>query len=236
MSHSYETTYFDVEGRDNVHACLDLAINASRFHRAETLIVFTATGAGPQYVADKYLLEDEFQTLKVVAVTPPVGREYRIKPGDKSSPLVSAGIPPVVRDELASLGVQVVSAHLPFKEIHDGRERRSEWSRVAEAYGVLGGGFALCVQSLLVATDAGVVVPCEKVVVASADTAFVAYASRTETFLSPYSGLIVEHIICRPLRYDISRREHYLFHVEPEPVDSTPLLADGESEDDNDSG
>jgi hypothetical protein len=113
-----------------------------------------------------------------------------------------------MRDDLQALGVEFVSAHLPFKGIHDGRDRSSEWSRVAEAFGILGGGFALCVQAVLVATDAGAVQSGERVAVAAADTAFAAIACRTDAFLSPIDGILIEHIICRPQRYTISKPAH----------------------------
>jgi hypothetical protein len=84
----------------------------------------------------------------------------------------------------------------------------SEWCRVAEALEILGGGFPLCVQAILVACDAGLVGVGERVTAVTADTALSALAARTESFLSPTEGLVVEHIFCRPARYDISRPKH----------------------------
>jgi hypothetical protein len=113
-----------------------------------------------------------------------------------------------MRDELIALGVGVTSAHLPFKEMYDGRERTSEWTRVSEAYGVLGGGFALCVQATLMACDAGLIEHGDEVVALTSDTAVAVRACRSESFLSPLDGLLVGHIICRPTRYTISKRIH----------------------------
>ena len=101
----------------------------------------------------------------------------------------------------------MISAHFPFKTTSN-RGRAPEWNEAAEAFGVLGGGFSLCVQAVLVACDAGAVDAGERVVSMSADTSIVALASRTETFLSAHQGLIVEHIICRPMRYGISKPHH----------------------------
>jgi hypothetical protein len=175
-----------------------------------SLVIFTGTGDGPKYAADSLLTQDKYKDLRVIAVTPPFGRIYRATPGAPDSPLVRAGINPAMRDSLSALGIQVVAAHLPFKEVQIGRSRESEWSRVADAYGVLGGGFALCIQAVLVACDAGAIESGERVVALGADTSFVATACRTESFLSPFDGLLVEHIICRPLRYQISKRDHYV--------------------------
>jgi hypothetical protein len=202
------TTYFDGEGRDSMTECVNCSLDWCVRADLGTVVIFTGTGDGPLYAAKELLALDKYSHLRLVAVTPPSGREYRVNPGDPASPVVRAGINPAIREELLSLGISVVSAHLPFKEISVGRERRSEWSRVAEAYGVLGGGFSLCVQAILMACDAGAVESGERVVVAAADTALVAIASRTESFLSPVDGLLVEHIVCRPLRYSISKRQH----------------------------
>lgn len=204
------TSYFDGEGREHMRECIDRSAEWCVRTGLRKLVIFTGTGEGPHYAAKELLSTDEYSSLQVVAVTPPFGRAYRTSPGDPNSPIIRAGINPAMRDELLALGINVVSAHLPFKGIHNGRERTSEWARVAEAYGVLGGGFALCIQALLVACDAGVVQSGERVVVASADTAFVAIACRTDSFLSPIDGLLIEHIICRPMRYQISKKTHQL--------------------------
>jgi len=208
MTQHQTTYYFDGEGRAFMHECLAHAVGACAQARTDRLVVFTGTGEGPHYVARDLLTRPEYEHLRLVAVTPPFGRFYRVNPGDRESPMVRAGISPEMRHELEKLGVDVVSAHLPFKEMYDGRELTSPWTRVAEAYGALGGGFALCIQAVLVACDAGSVLSGERVVVAAADTAFVVIASRSENFLSPVEGLLVEHIICRPSQYQISKQHH----------------------------
>ncbi len=204
------TSYFDGEGRNFMKECVDRSVEWCARAGLRKIVIFTGTGEGPLYAATEALSKDAYSELQIIAVTPPVGRPYRVNPSDLNSPVVRAGISPAMRDELTALGITVLSAHLPFKEVHNGRERTSEWSRVLEAYGILGGGFALCVQALLMACDAGAVESGERVVVASADTAFVGIASRTESFLSPTEGMLVEHIICRPMRYRVSKSKHQM--------------------------
>jgi hypothetical protein len=208
MTRDAPTRYFDGEGRAFMTACIDRSADWCISEGIETLVIFTGTGEGPQYAADELLTKDRYKHLHVVAVTPPFGRPYRSNPAEQASPIVAAGVNPAKRDALSSLGVIVISAHLPFKEINTGRNRESEWAKVAEAYSVLGGGFPHCIQAVLVACDAGAIQSGERVVVLSADTAFVVRACRTESFLSPVDGLLVEHIICRPARYTISKPLH----------------------------
>jgi hypothetical protein len=208
MARSDLTAYFDGEGRRMMQECVRLSFEWCASEGITTMVVFTGTGEGPHYAAKEFLTKEPYTRMKMVAVTPPAGRPYRLNPAIPDSPLVRAGVTPAMRDELSALGISIISAHLPFKETYDGRARTSVWTRVAEAYGVLGGGFALCVQAVLVACDAGAIPHGERVVSMSADTSIVASACRTESFLAPTEGLLVGHIICRPLRYDISKRMH----------------------------
>lgn len=231
MTRSLATTYFEGEGRPSMEACVRLAADWCVAHGMVTLVIFTGTGEGPHYAAKELLVDKKYKHLRAVAVTPPVGRPYRQTPGDPNSPLVISGLNPAMREELVALGVGIVSAHLPFKELYDGKDRTSEWSRVAHSFGILGGGFALCVQAALVACDAGLVDHGERVVALTADTAVVLRASRTECFLSPLEGLLAEHIICRPERYNISKQFHETigpprsevdFLEAPEPAEARP--------------
>lgn len=224
------TYYFDGEGRARMRDCLRHSIEWCAHAGVPKLVVFTGTGEGPHYAATQLVSREGYTHISIIAVTPPVGRAYRANPADPESPIIRAGIGMAMREELLALGVNVVAAHLPFKEVHDGRARTSEWTRVAEAYGVLGGGFALAVQAVLIACDAGEVVPGERVVVATADTSLVVRACPTEFFLSPTEGLLVEHIVCRPLRYDVSKPKHRTLATEgrnPDALDRghVPLLS-----------
>jgi hypothetical protein len=212
----HTTKYFDGEGRASMEACIQAAADWCVANEVETLVIFSGTGEGPHHAATKVLTQARYKSLRLVAVTPPYGRPYKLDPRDPDSPLVHSGIKKAMRDDLTALGVEVASAHLPFKEMYDGKERTSEWTRVAESFGVLGGGFALCIQAVLVACDGGLVAHGERVVALTADTAIDVRACRTESFLSPIEGLLVGHVICRPIRYNISKRFHETIDAGPE--------------------
>jgi len=204
----YSTRYFATEGRDNMKECIHRALQWCAREGIRTAVMFTSTGDGAHYAATELLLQEPFSGLHLVAVTPPFGKPLLAKPGVVDSPVIRAGIHPALRDELAALGVPVIAGHLPFNRMYDGEKMSSEWSRVVAAFGILGGGFAFCIQAVLMACDAGEVEVGERVVAVGADTAVVVIASRSESFLSPTDGLLVEHIICRPERYTISKRNH----------------------------
>lgn len=209
MTKSLVTQYVPTEGRAWVRESLRHAADWCLSESIATLVIFTGTGEGPYLAGTELLTRDKYKKLKVVAVTPPAGRPYKQDPTDVNSPIVHSGLSEAMREKLTTLGIPVVSAHLPFKECWSGAdERTSEWTRVAEAYGVLGGGFSYCIQAALVSCDSGMVAHGTRVVTVSADTALALRACRTESFLSPYEGLLVEHIICRPEKYTISKSRH----------------------------
>lgn len=232
---SLPTLYFPGEGKGFMEECIRAAFDACIALSVRTAVIFTATGEGPLFALRELLTKPEYAFISVVAITPPVGRVYRADPRRDDSPLVTIGIPDEVYQTLAEAGIPVHSAHLPFKGFMIGGEPpASEWSRVEQAYGVLGGGFALCLQSVMVACDAGYVDVGDEVVAITADTAVVAIASRTESFLSSTTGILVPHIVCRPFRYDISKAQHLFL---PDVVDSSDVhrsdettSADGDEE------
>lgn len=188
--------------------CLATAVQRCSTLGVTKLVVFTGTGEGPMYALQALLPQAEYSGIEMVAVTPPVGRPYRRDPRDPASPIVQAGIAAEVREFLTGAGVPVVSAHLPFKPVGGRSSPSAEMTEVGEALSILGGGFALCVQAVLVACDAGEVEMGERVVAATADTAIVVIATRTEAFLSKRLGLLVEEIVCRPAVFDISKAGH----------------------------
>ena len=107
---------------------------------------------------------------------------------------------------------------------------------VDRAFGVLGGGFSFCIQAVLMACDAGAVAAGERVAAMSADTSLVVLASQSESFLSSFTGLLVNHIICRPMLYDISKRFHFATEhalAQRAPVDAQTELSLGPGDGDD---
>lgn len=199
------TSYLPGEGRDFMHECLRHAFEWSKDNGITAIVIFTGTGEGPLYAVQNLMTESGIET--VVAVTPPAGRAYRVDPRNQESEVVRAGVDPKLRQFLEEMGVGVIAAHLPFKPI-EGLSGSSQWEAVEAALSIMGGGFPLCIQAALVACDAGAVAPGDRIVVATADTAISVVACRTETFISKTRGLLVEHVICRPRKFDISKADH----------------------------
>jgi uncharacterized protein len=202
----YETTYLPEEGRSSMKACITQAFNWSSKENVGTIVMFTGSGAGPLFAVESFLQSEKFSSVRVVAVTPPVGRQYLVDQSNPDAGLVTSGISPELKRYLAGFGIPVVSANFPFKPILGSKP--PEWNVLSDILGVFGGGLSFCIQSVLMACDAGEIETGQRVISLSADTAVVALASRTETLLSPFDGLLVEHIICRPRQYSVSKADH----------------------------
>ncbi len=218
------TVYVDGEGPTYLDECMAAAFDCCKGADIKVLVIFTSTGEGPCKALDKYLSREEFAGVRLIAVTPPVNKQYRSASGEP----VRAGIQGERFTKLRDANVPIVSARLPFRSILAHPDPISQppegvshlvvapalnfdaMHAVDRVLGIFGGGISLCVQSVLMACDAGAVTLGERVVVMSADTAIVALACHSESFLSPHTGMIVDHIVCRPRVYTISKPHHYV--------------------------
>lgn len=211
----FQTIYVDGEGRPSLEKCLAATFTYCRNVKLRTIVIYTSTGEGPELAIDTYGADADFSTLRLIAVTPPAAKSYRADPREKNGKTVRAGVVGDRRVKLDGAEVTIVSARLPFRSLaveHSASDSLSATTDpmqvVDRAFGVLGGGFSLCIQAALMACDAGAVSEGERIAVMSADTALVVIASQSESFLTASRGLLVEHIICRPSLYDISKPEH----------------------------
>jgi uncharacterized protein len=205
---SRKTFYLAGEGVSHLDECLAITLEQCFELQVETLLIYTASGAGPIRAIDRLQVTASSSRLKLVAVTLPIGKAFinDLRLPEAEQKVVRGGLPPEVQERLEGSGVTIVPARLPFSSIAGAPA--DQWSTVDTAFGILGGGFSLCVQSVMVACDAGAIRQGERVAAMTADTAIIALATHTESFLSKYVGLIVEHVICRPSVYDVSKHEH----------------------------
>lgn len=209
------TTYVGGEGRDHLGACMEATFQYCRDHAVSVLVIYTATGDGPALAVDRFLTQPQYANIRVVAVTPPANRTYVADSRAEERTFVQTGIFGERQKQLSDAGVSIVSARLPFRPLTTSAVQgpsgpTDPMQLVDRAFGVLGGGFSFCIQAVLMACDAGAVTRLERVAAMSADTALVVIASQSESFFSADIGLLVEHIICRPSLYDISKQTHFM--------------------------
>jgi hypothetical protein len=162
------------------------------------VVVFTADGEGPVRLADSL----SGSGVSIIAVTFSHGQVVRVGEGDAASEARPPAVSEEVKALLASRNIPLVSAHVPFHEIILPGTRDSKLLAIRHVLSMFGIGMRICVQAVLMATDAGHVDPLEEVISMSADTAIVATGCPTYLLFHPEKGLQVKEVICKPLQRD----------------------------------
>jgi len=138
----------------------------------------------------------------LIAVTFPSQTQFSA--GDSSEHSIS----PDVAKFLAEHNIPVVRAHLPFDPIRTHYEGHGilgqDFSLIGNALRIFSGGMSLCVQAVLMASDAGHVELGDHVLAMASDTSILVRAAGTARFLK---DLIVREIICKPVLLTIGKSE-----------------------------
>jgi hypothetical protein len=197
--------YFEQEGRQNLSQVLNTVKKHFRKRediRSCNIVVFTAVGEGPALAYNKL---KEYGP-KIIAVTFPPGFSIKRK-GDDGKEIET---PVILSDQLrqffAGVGVTVLSSRLPFEGFEGADSINHQMKLIKDVLSLFGGGFSLCVQSVLQACDMGAVEIGEKVVVITGDCAALVTASNTARFLSADGGLSINEILCKPRNLSVTRR------------------------------
>lgn len=171
-----------------------ISFEAAREHDIKKVVIFTAIGEGVKLAIDQYLNLAEYADIQVIAVSFPNGR-----------------VPISISEEDAELfrskGIPVVRAHLPFHPLRGTFKERGigqGLALLASALEIFGGSMSLCVQSTLIACDAGHVGPGEHVIALTSDTSILVRACPTMNFLTEF---IVREVLCKPVLMTIGKKE-----------------------------
>jgi uncharacterized protein len=196
-------TYFLQEGRGNLQECLKIAFQAAKQQNVGKIVIFTARGEGVQLALDNFCSLDEYQNIKLVAVTFPQGKEFT----SEGKPL-EVRIPNETERAMKERNIPLVRAHLPFDPIAPPFKDRGvlaqDLSLVESALNIFGGGMSLCVQAVVLACDAGAVDLGEHVIAMTADTAILVQAATTTRMLRE---LVVREILCKAAILSVGRNE-----------------------------
>jgi len=198
-------THFLQEGIENLRDCLRIAFESAITHNIRKIVIFTARGQGVRMAIEDFLPLEQYRSIGLVAVTFPVGKRFT---DANRNPLIVEIAEPE-RALLAQYNVPIVRAHLPFDPIKGIYKERGvlgqDLSLVGNALSLFGGSMSLCVQSAVMACDAGVVEQGQHVIAMTSDTAIVVQAAPTERLLC---DLVIREILCKPAILSIGRREN----------------------------
>lgn len=188
------TQLYKSEGRENLNATLDCVAKATNTFDVGAVIIFAAFAESALRLRQ---MIDE--SRRVVAVTFPAGYTALVNGVSAYVGITSQED----RKRLEVAGVTLLQGPMPFWTL-DGSES-NDLRMLRRALDLFGGGLQLCIQAILVACDAGVVPAGERCIAMSADTAIVAHSENAFRFLNDRSRFAVEHVICKPVAYTISR-------------------------------
>lgn len=200
LGKSSSTFYFYKEGRENLPKTLELVLKRAKSRRVKKLIIFTRDGDSA-FQAAKLC-----DGLSVIAVTFPYKQRFTER-DDKGNErdFVAPTSMPEVAERLRKAGVSLVRGTMPFQQVVIPYVRDPKVEGIKHALGLFGDGLSLCVQAVLMATDAGEIEPAEEVVSMSADTAIVATGTSSHWLFHPAEGMEIREIICKPRVLTVSR-------------------------------
>lgn len=198
----YPTEYFMEEGKVNLANCLQATFSAAITHQVGKVIIFTSAGRGVLMALDEFRSQEQYAHIGLVAVTFPSQSQFSA--GDPTEQKISED----VQRKLDECAVPIVRAHLPFDPIRTHYAGHGvlgqDFGLIGNALRIFGGSMSLCVQAVLMASDAGLVELGEHVIAMTSDTSILVRAAGTARFLT---DLIVREIICKPVLLTIGKLE-----------------------------
>lgn len=198
----YPTEYFLQEGKENLERCLQATFKAAAAHSIKKVVIFTSAGKGVMMALQDYCSQEQFAGIELIAVTFPSQTQFSA--GDSSEHT----IPSDVCEFLANRNVPIVRAHLPFDPIPTHYKGHGvlgqDFSLIGNALKIFCGSMSLCVQAVLMASDADYVSLGEHVIAMTSDTSILVRAAGTSRFLT---DLIVREILCKPVLLTIGKSE-----------------------------
>lgn len=213
----HNTTYFWQEGRANLSDCLRISFEAAKRHDVRKLVIFTAVGEGIKLAHEKFLSQEQYSNMELVAVTFAHGHSH----------------PKDIADEdvywMRNNNIPLIRAHLPFDPIRAQYQSHGilgqDFSLLGNVLGIFGGSMSLAVQAVLMACDAGAVRKGEHVISLASDTSILVRSAPTSHLLTDF---IVREIFCKAVFFDISKKEKPLQEANaPDAIDSSTSNLEG---------
>lgn len=189
--------YFNEEGKQNISKTAELSIAKAVEEGIKKILVFTGDGEGPKEL--KKQLEDGGVNLQIIAVSFPNLMPLFEKKEDGA---IKEFFPKTSEEEMKEYlrqnNIELVQAAMPFEDVVIPGARDSKMRAIKGTLDLLSGGLKLCIQAVLMATDAGAIKPDERIISMSADTSIVTHGSNSRLLFHPTNGLHVDKIICKP--------------------------------------
>jgi uncharacterized protein len=191
--------YFFSEGKENLDECLRIAFDTALLRDVKKLVIFTGVGLGPKIAIEKFLCQEIYKDVSIVAVTFPYGQLFSAE---------GRQISKEDRQLFKRHNIPIIRAHLPFNPIAAHHRAHGmlgqDLSLIGNALSMFCGSMSLCVQAAIMACDAGEVELGEHVIALTSDTAILVRCCPTEQLLTDF---IIREVLCKPMSLTIIKKE-----------------------------
>lgn len=172
---------------ENVKYCVDNGINK--------LIIFIKNEKS--ILAVKSYLEENEIAIDLIAVTFPANEKmYKLDEDDELSEFVpEAADGNKIRNILNENNIPLISSALPFEGIVIPGDNFNPYKIIEQTLNMVNSGLPSLVQTLLIATDNGLVLPRERLLVMNSILAIDAFGTNTRLLFHPQEGMKINKII-----------------------------------------
>lgn len=198
-----QTFYYYQEGKENLDNTVELVYKRLESpNNINKVVVFTSNGEGALKL--KELLKEK--RVQIIAATFPHKKPFYKEDGQIVYAETSEK---EIQRELKKKGIKLIQSVMALQDIPFPTPAPSLDNKIQAINFTLSlfcGGLRLCIDSILMATDAGYIEQGEEVIAFSADTAIIATGCYKGWLFHPTSGLEIKEIICKPRNLSITHK------------------------------
>jgi hypothetical protein len=205
LGYSGTTFYYYSEGKINLDRTVELVNKRLNQTKIKKAIVFTADGIGAQKL--KQIIKRK--NVEIIAVTFPYRQPFHTNDNLGNRKEFFAGTSKkTVCNELRQSGITLVQGVMPLQDIPipNGLHSDTKIQTINSTLSLFSGGLKLCIEAILMASDAGYIEQGEETIAFSADTAIIATGCRKEWLFHPIEGLEIKEFICKPRKLSITHK------------------------------
>jgi len=186
--------YFNEEGNNNTYKTIELALERSKELNINKILVFTRNGE------TALKIRKNNKDIDIIAVSFPYKQEFLLpgKNDNENKTVIPETSLSKTKEMLSKNNIKLLQGTMPLSEITIPGLKETKKQTIYYTLLLISGGLNLCVQSILMATDSGLLETGEEIIAMSADTAIVATGTNTHWLFHPIKGLEIREVICKP--------------------------------------
>lgn len=189
MTHSYIV--------NDLEDLIITSVNHAIKRKISTILIFSRTKDSVLMVKEALDNVSENE-IKVVCVTFPINQVYLTRNEEEEIVPIEIELhDSKIRDDLRKQGVEIISGMMPFDDIITRSSEVNMHSLIEESLTIVHRALPLAVEAVLMATDAGLVVPGEKVVSIVNGISIETNGTNSRYLFHPQKGMEIDEIISK---------------------------------------